>query len=136
VSTFFLVRHASAGSRREWVGDDRLRPLDERGEKQARRLVRELEGHRLDRIVSSPYVRCAETVRPLAAKRSLPVDERVELAEGATRSEAFALLEELQGSDFLLCTHGDVILELLGEGMKKGELRVVEWKSDRIRTVG
>ena len=113
-----------------------MRPLDERGRRQVLALRDLLAARVTGPIASSPYVRCAETVRPLAAKRSLPVDERVELAEGATRSEAFALLEELQGSDLLLCTHGDVILELLGEGMKKGELRVVEWKSDRIRTVG
>jgi len=136
VSTFFLVRHASAGSRREWVGDDRLRPLDARGEKQARRLAQELEVRKLDRIVSSPYVRCVETVRPLAAERGLELEERTEIAEGASRAETFGLLDELEGSNFLLCTHGDVVFALLGEGMKKGELRIVEREGDRIRTVG
>src|ERR1051325_4834537 len=34
-----LIRHASAGSRSEWEGDDRDRGLDERGVDQARRLI-------------------------------------------------------------------------------------------------
>jgi phosphohistidine phosphatase SixA len=126
VSAFVLVRHASAGSRREWVGDDRLRPLDKRGEKQARRLVEELAGRELDRIVSSPYVRCVETVRPLAAERGLDLEERPEIAEGASREEIFRLLDDLEGSASLLCTHGDVVFELLGEAMKKGQVRLVE----------
>jgi 8-oxo-dGTP diphosphatase len=136
VSTFLVVRHASAGSREDWVGDDRLRPLDRRGRKQARKLVEKVEGRELDRIVSSPHVRCVETVRPLAEERGLGVEERDELAEGATRGEIFALLDELEGSSFILCTHGDVVFELLGEGMKKGELRIVERDGDRVRTIG
>ena len=135
MSVFVLVRHASAGSRREWVGDDRLRPLDKRGGKRARRLVEELAGREIDRIVSSPYVRCVETVRPLAGARGLELEERTEIAEGASRAETFGLLGELDGTAFLLCTHGDVAFELLGEGMKKGELRIVEREGERIRTV-
>jgi phosphohistidine phosphatase SixA len=136
VSTFFLVRHARAGSRKNWVGDDRLRPLDARGRKQASQLLERLEGHGLDRIASSPSVRCMDTVQPLADERGITVEERSELAEGSTRKEVFALLDELAGSTFLLCTHGDVVVELLGEEMKKGELRAVEREGDRISTVG
>jgi phosphohistidine phosphatase SixA len=136
VSTFLLVRHARAGSRKNWVRDDRLRPLDARGRKQAGELLERLDGQRLDRIASSPYVRCMDTVQPLADERGLAVEQRSELAEGSTRDEVFALLDELAGSAFLLCTHGDVVVELLGEEMKKGELRAVEREGDRISTVG
>ena len=31
-----LVRHARAGDRSEWEGDDRLRPLDKKGRRQAK----------------------------------------------------------------------------------------------------
>lgn len=116
--------------------DDRLRPLDARGRKQARQLLERLEGQRLERIASSPYVRCMDTVQPLADERGIAVEQRSELAEGSTRDEVFALLDELAGSAFLLCTHGDVVIELLGEEMKKGELRAVEREGDRINTVG
>ena len=61
-----LLRHAWAGHRGEWSEDDLLRPLDERGHRQARELPRlELYGLEVGRIVSSPYVRCVETVTPL-----------------------------------------------------------------------
>ena len=53
-----LVRHASAGSRSKWNGDDRLRPLDEAGEEQAEELVRLLSRFEVDEILSADYVRC------------------------------------------------------------------------------
>jgi len=135
VNTFVLLRHVSAVSRRDWEGDDPLRPLDRKGQKQARRLVERLADIDLERIVSSPYVRCVESVRPLAAARDLELEECAEIAEGASRAEAFSLLDELEGSAFLLCTHGDVLYELLGEEMKKAALRVVERDGDRLRTI-
>jgi phosphohistidine phosphatase SixA len=136
VTTFVLVRHASAGSRRDWRGDDRLRPLDARGEKQAQRLVAALETHELDRIATSPYVRCVQTVQSLGEARGIEVEERSELAEGASRAATLALIDELGGSSFLLCTHGDVIEELLRDDMKKGELRIVELRGAEVRAVG
>ncbi len=63
--TVILLRHASAGDRTAWQGDDRLRPLDERGRKQALELVGRLRARGVERVVSSPYVRCTQTVAPL-----------------------------------------------------------------------
>ena len=40
----YLVRHARAGHRAQWDGNDTLRPLDERGRRQAELLVDQLEG--------------------------------------------------------------------------------------------
>ncbi len=124
---FVLVRHARAGERETWIGDDRLRPLDERGRRQAAGLVGPLTARGLDRLVSSPYVRCTETLAPLATMLGLAVEEREELAEGATAEEVRALLTELNGSTPALCTHGDVVEELLGTqlGLKKGAARVL-----------
>jgi len=72
--TSVLVRHASAGDRHGWAGDDRLRPLDARGRRQAAQLVELLRPLDMRRVVSSPYVRCVETVEPLAAALGLPVE--------------------------------------------------------------
>jgi broad specificity phosphatase PhoE len=113
-----LVRHASAGNRKSWTGDDRLRPLDERGRREAEGLVDALAGYHITRVVTSPYVRCHQTVEPLAAARGLQVEERDELAEGASRQEALALLAEPGTGAF--CTHGDVVEMLLGEESPKG----------------
>lgn len=112
-----LVRHASAGDRNDWNGDDRLRPLDERGRRQAVELVEELRPLEIGRIVSSPYVRCVETVEPLAAALGLEVQLDDRLAEGAGDDAA----ELLREKGVVACTHGDVVHALLGRGLKKGE---------------
>jgi 8-oxo-dGTP diphosphatase len=119
-----LLRHASAGDRDEWEGDDRLRPLDERGRQQALTL-RDLLRHRpVTRIVSSPYVRCIETVEPLADALGVEVEIDERLAEGTPRDLVLSLLEQLDGG--VACTHGDVIEAVLGYGLRKGAAAVVD----------
>jgi phosphohistidine phosphatase SixA len=124
--TILLVRHAAAGKRKRWQGDDRLLPLDDRGREQAARLPALLERYDIDRICSSPYVRCRETVEPLAEQLDLDLEERDELAEGAGRRAALALAQELSESTPVLCTHGDVVVALLGEESEKGSTCVLE----------
>jgi len=114
--TSVLVRHASAGDRDAWDSDDRLRPLDARGRRQAADLVELLSPLGIGRVLSSPYVRCIETVEPLGAKLGLPVEQDERLAEGAGR----AALELLREDGVVCCTHGDVVEDVLGHGLKKG----------------
>ena len=64
--TIYLIRHAKAGDRDTWLDDDRLRPLSGRGHRQARLLIDVLEDATFDRVLSSPFVRCMETVVPIA----------------------------------------------------------------------
>ena len=66
MTTVLLLRHASAGSRREWEGDDCGRPLDRKGRRQATALAVALAARGIDRIRSSPYLRCLQTVEPIA----------------------------------------------------------------------
>jgi broad specificity phosphatase PhoE len=110
--TLLLVRHANAGSRKDWSGDDRLRPLSAKGQRQARGLVVQLDPWAPSRVLSSPYRRCVETVKPLADELGLKVDVVDELAEGAGR-DAVELVRSLRDSHVALCTHGDVILDIL-----------------------
>jgi phosphohistidine phosphatase SixA len=135
VREFILVRHASAGSREEWSGSDHLRPLDDRGRRQAEGLVAALAGYPVERILSSPSVRCTETVLPLAGERRLDVEERLELGEGASRESALALVDGVEGTGLVVCTHGDVVEELLGDGMKKGEARILVCEPGALRTL-
>jgi len=114
--TSVLIRHASAGDRDDWDGDDELRPLDARGRHQAAELVELLRSLGVRRILSSPYVRCVETVEPLAHALGLGVEHDRRLAEGAGRSA----LELLRQEGVVCCTHGDVIEDVLGHGLKKG----------------
>ncbi len=108
-----LVRHARAGNRRRWQGDDRDRPLTERGWRQAQRLAGLLKSFDPERILSSPYARCVQTVEPLAVQLGLPVEPADELAEGRG-IEAALLLRSLAGQAVVTCTHGDVVHEVLG----------------------
>ena len=132
---FILVRHASAGRREVWSGSDRLRPLDDRGRRQAEGLMAALAGYPGERILSSPYIRCTGTVLPLAAQRGLDVEERLELGEGASRELALALVGEVEGSGLVVCTHGDVVEDLLGDGMSKGEARVLAVEPSGLSTL-
>lgn len=109
-----LLRHASAGNRDTWEGDDMLRPLDKRGRKQAKALRDELRARGVKQVVSSPYVRCLQTVAPLGLE--IVPDER--LAEGAPSAETRALLASLENA--VACTHGDVVENVLGRSLKKG----------------
>ena len=127
-----LLRHASAGDRAEWRDDDRLRPLDDRGRRQALAL-RALADRGITRIVSSPYVRCVETVEPLATTLGLAVDIDGRLAEGADPHEALTLLTELDGG--VTCTHGDVIEALLGHSLKKAAAAIVEAGGNGLRVL-
>lgn len=130
-----LVRHARAGKRDEWTGDDRLRPLDDRGRRQAAGLVGALTVLGVDRLVSSPYVRCIQTLEAAAAALDLPIENRDELAEGASAETVHLLLEDLAGTTPALCTHGDVVEALLGEhlSLKKGASRVLELEGGELR---
>ena len=109
--TLLLVRHAVALRRSDWTKPDHLRPLSPRGYDQAERLADQLRPFGVDRILSSPSTRCVETVQPLAARLGLPVEELPQLGEGSGAAAA-GLVDGL-GSAVVLCTHGDVLPEVL-----------------------
>jgi 8-oxo-dGTP diphosphatase len=111
--TIYLVRHGKAGDRSKWEGPDDLRPLSKGGRKQAEKLVDQLADATIDRIVTSPSVRCRQSVEPLAEQRRLPVDLADELAEGAPLADALRLIEKVAHEHAVLCTHGDVAGDLL-----------------------
>jgi 8-oxo-(d)GTP phosphatase len=128
-----LVRHADAGERQAWNGDDSLRPLDGRGRRQAEGLVGLLEGRELSRICSSPYVRCTQTVEPLALARRLPIEHSPRLAEGASKTDVLALLAGAgKRESLVLCTHGDVVDDMLGRESEKGSVWVLERRGSEL----
>lgn len=111
--TIYLVRHGKAGDRSQWDEPDDLRPLSKAGRKQAERLVEQLADAPIDRIVSSPFVRCRQSVEPLAERRRLPVDLADELAEGTPIEHVLRLVEKVVTENTVLCTHGDVVGDFL-----------------------
>src|SRR3989442_10626170 len=121
-----LIRHAHAGSRERWQDDDRLRPHSKKGRRQAEALVKSLAAVPLERVISSPYVRCVQTVEPLARARGLPVEETETLAEGAGLPAFLELLCELAGRPSALCTHGDIVYDVCEELVRLGLIRPSE----------
>jgi 8-oxo-dGTP diphosphatase len=137
-SLVLLVRHGRAGDRDEWTGDDRLRPLDKRGRRQADAMVAPLAGYALSRLVSSPYVRCVQTLEPLSARVGLPVEHDAAIAEGAPFEKARGLIiDRLGPGPVVLCTHGDVVEALVGEGepKKKGSTWLLARRDDAVEAV-
>jgi broad specificity phosphatase PhoE len=111
--TVLVVRHAHAGDRSAWQGDDRRRPLSEKGRSQAAALVDVLAEYPVDRILSSEHDRCVQTVEPLAHRRGLEVEHHPALAEGAALDLLRRLLRQARGQHLALCSHGDVIGTLM-----------------------
>jgi phosphohistidine phosphatase len=59
----YIIRHADAGNREEWRGDDADRPLSDLGRRQARALGEAFRqrGLAVDAVLASPLVRTRET---------------------------------------------------------------------------
>jgi 8-oxo-dGTP diphosphatase len=108
----FVIRHARAGDRERWTGDDRLRPIDDRGRLQAEQLARRLPISEISSIRSSPYLRCMQTVEPLA--RAIRGDVRPDdaLVEGHSLQSFLDLLLDLPPGT-AVCGHGDMIGDLV-----------------------
>jgi 8-oxo-dGTP diphosphatase len=113
--TLFLVRHADAKSRSNWDQPDEMRPLTKKGRRQSDGLVGLLGEAPIQRVLSSPAVRCIDTVTGLAKRVGVPVDLAPELLEGADRTRAYRLARSVinRPGDSVLCAHGDLVPEIL-----------------------
>jgi 8-oxo-dGTP diphosphatase len=134
---WYLVRHSKAGSRGKWEGHDVDRPLTASGWAQAEALADRLQKVDPPRLLSSPYVRCMQTLEPLGERIGVPVEPEWILAEGEDSDALVTLLDGLPDGT-VLCSHGDVIPDtidaLIRRGMtvegppdwRKGSLWVIE----------
>ncbi|MGA2211417.1 MAG: phosphoglycerate mutase family protein [Acidimicrobiales bacterium] len=125
IPTLYLVRHGKAENRERWQPPDSERPLTKRGIEQARVIASHLGdfgGRRPSRVLSSPAVRCRQTVEPLAEASKLEVVQAEWLDEGSDADHAFDQLRKLAarldppsgvGGPIAACTHGDVIWGIL-----------------------
>ena len=106
---FVLVRHGHAGDKRLWEGDDALRPLDGRGRRQAAGLVASLRHVDVTRLLSSPRLRCRQTLQPLAHRLALPVTTWDVLSPDADVRRLDRRLADPRLHGAVLCTHGETL---------------------------
>ncbi len=116
----YVVRHADAGTRPRDGGSDELRTLSDRGRLQAEALGLQLANRGIVRLVASPFQRCVDTLQPLADRLGLTVETDSRLAEGRGFAGALELAEELRSGPAALCSHGDVIPDLLEALVRRG----------------
>jgi 8-oxo-dGTP diphosphatase len=108
VPELYLVRHAKAGERRLWTTDDLDRPLSRKGWKQSDALAKRLAKANPPALISSPYVRCIQTLEPLAERLGQPVQIDERLTEDEPVEPMLDLFGEVPDGS-VLCTHGDLI---------------------------
>jgi 8-oxo-(d)GTP phosphatase len=109
-----LVRHGHAGTKRQWRGDDSFRPLDAPGFLEAEALSRILLPFDPTRIVSSPYLRCVQSVTPLADAIGQRIERTASLVpEAGAAATQLARTVAVDGpGSVVLCTHGEVIHDM------------------------
>lgn len=141
--TIYLVRHAKAGSRSKWEGPDDRRPLSKPGRRQAIAIADALADAHITKIVTSTFLRCRQTVEPLAGRADIPVDFADALAEGASLDASLVLVDKVIAETAVLCTHGDVMGNLLlhfrscgahidDDRIEKGSIWVLDVADDEV----
>ncbi|KUI40029.1 NUDIX hydrolase [Mycobacterium sp. GA-1199] len=116
--TVLIVRHATAGSKSRFKGDDRKRPLDKNGRAQAQSLVALLLAFGADQLFAADRVRCVSTLQPLAEElgQTIRSDELLtEEAYAENRKVARQRFLEIAGTPGtpVICTQGKVIPDLI-----------------------
>jgi phosphohistidine phosphatase SixA len=111
----YLVRHAHAGSKKNWQGSDQARPLSAQGRKEALGLIEQLRDRPVGRLLSSPTERCLQTVEPLAGELGHPVEPCEALGVDGTGPGVLELLTSPALQHAVLCTHGEVIGKVFDE---------------------
>jgi 8-oxo-dGTP diphosphatase len=111
-----LVRHGHAGTKRQWRGEDSARPLDEQGLTEASALVHSLAPFVPARIISSPFLRCVQTVTPLSESLGIRIECSQSLVPEAGAAATLLAREVSVDGDgpgaVVLCTHGEVIHDM------------------------
>jgi len=130
--TLVLLRHASALPRSSFAGDDPDRPLSDQGRREAQALTPTLAAYGIRRVVSSPALRCVQTVEPYAAAHRRELRRDAALREGVDPADAAAVVHAaLDRKSVLLCSHRPTfpaLFEALGladAGLAPGEAAVI-----------
>lgn len=142
-----IVRHAKALGRSDWKGDDRERPLEARGRERADALVPVLAAYGITRILTSPSVRCLDTISPYAVWSGTEPRAKKGLSEEGHEADPAKAVQHVEGvlergAPAAICSHGPVMgallemlgtrLDLVGDGSVETLERFVEARDDNL----
>ena len=130
-----LLRHAKALRRDEWRGDDGDRPLDNLGQRQAKRLLPNYLPYQIAEIHSSDAMRCLETVEPLARSLQMNITISEELSEYRHASDGDAAFDYVQdvmesGNSTIICSHNPILPMLLKRLIGKKTFKELDGRLD------
>jgi 8-oxo-(d)GTP phosphatase len=144
-----LLRHASAGTKPAWKGDDSARPLDAEGAREAAALAGLLRCFGVRRVVSAPAERCVGTVRPYAAVvGGVEIEPVFDVTGTAPDAEKAAAALAATGEPVVICAHRENLPVLMtaacaelgaeppaGKPLRKGEFLVLHRAGGRLAAV-
>ena len=127
--TVLLVRHAKAGNRSDYRGDDRERPLDDSGHEQAEALAPLLAAYGAQKLHAADRVRCRQTLAPLAERLGAGVHDEPALSEEGYRGDPARALARIihlasHARIHAVCSQGKVVPPLLAEWSRRSGIRL------------
>lgn len=149
-ATLVLVRHGKAMDRKDWSKKDVLRPLAERGRRQARQLIPFLTAYGIEGLISSTATRCVTTLQPYAAAAELDIETHETLTEEVAGPDPEAVIrlvgkirEDVLASrrPTALCVHRPVLpsilqaLNMAPATLATGEMLVTHLTADDVHAI-
>ncbi len=128
--TIYLVRHADAGNKKKRKKPDDVRPISKKGHEQVEALVTRLVRTPINGIISSPSLRCEQTVGPLAQRLGLKVKPSKRLRRDASPADVMRLIKKSRGTRTVMCSHRETIgpfIEHLADDPKVDVSSRLEW---------
>jgi len=122
----YLLRHAHAGDKRAWTGPDLMRPLSTAGHREADGLLTQLRDYPIGRILSSPAVRCLQTVEPLGHPARADGGDQRGPRGGGRPGGVGGTAGGPGAGELLVCSHGELIGTVLRR-LVRGQLAADSW---------
>ncbi len=122
--TLIMLRHGKALNRKDWLGEDSDRPLEQLGTAQAKRLLSMYQVYNLEKIITSDAIRCYDTVEPLSRALDLKLKVEKDISEevwqkNKEKAKDFAKEIIKEERTTLVCSHNPVLPRMLEKLTKK-----------------
>jgi 8-oxo-dGTP diphosphatase len=135
-----LLRHAKALKRTDWDGDDGDRPLEHRGQLQAKRLLPIYLPYNVSEIHTSDALRCIETVDVMARSLQKTPIFSSDLSEYGFAKDREAPLDYVQdlmdrGISAIVCSHNPIIPKLVKKLVGKKYFKSMDRELDPAQAI-